>query len=83
MNEIRLRHAFFRVEPIKNIVGQGDKLAYYIVVTKGDTVGRSGTVSVTADTFIANDPGFEAAGSQAGNRRGRFWLGRLFAGWKA
>lgn len=74
MTEIRLRHAYFRVEPIKNIVGQGDKVAYYIVVTRGDTVGRFGAVPAAAGTSIINDARFDAA-----DRRGRTWLGRLFA----
>lgn len=78
MNEIRLRHASFRFEPIKSIVGQGDRLAYYIVVTRGETVGNSGTVPVAADAFIANDPRFEAT-DHDGRRRGRSWLGRLLA----
>ena len=82
MNEIRLRHAYFRVDPIKNIVGQGDKLAYYIVVTRGDTVGRLQTVPVAANLSIANDSYFEAT-DRSGNRRGRSWLGRLFAARKA
>jgi len=82
MNQIRLRHAYFRVDPIKNIVGQGDKLAYYIVVTRGDTVARLQTVPVAADTFVANDSCFEAT-DRSDNRGGRSWLRRLFASRKS
>lgn len=82
MTEIRLRHACFRVDPVKNIVGQGDKLAYYIVVTRGETAGITGAVSVAADTFSTNDPRFEAT-ARFDYRRGFSRLGRLFAAWRS
>jgi hypothetical protein len=79
MNEIRLRHAFFRVEPIRNIVGQGDKLAYYIVVTKGATLARSSHAEVPVDTSAGNDSDYLSACGDADGGMRRSWLTRLLA----
>ena len=76
MNEIRLREALFRVDPIKNIVGETNRMAFRIVVTKGETVGRFGPVAVAVPTGAGNDSSFETAPGAAERRR-RSWLQRL------
>jgi hypothetical protein len=76
MKEIRLREALFRVDPIKNVVGETDRMAFRVVVTKGDTVGRFGPVAVAVPLYAGNDSPYETASGAVEGRR-RSWLQRL------
>ena len=75
MNKIQLREALFRMDPIKNIVGFGNKLAFHIVVTKGDILGALGPVRGPAAGAADNDPDFESSAGVPGGRR--TWIRRL------
>ena len=76
MQEIRLREAFFSVVPIKNIVGQGDRLAFHIVVTVGELVGTCGPVADAVPNHAGNEATYESApGAEEGRRKN--WLQRL------
>ena len=76
MQDIQLLEAFFRVDPIKNIVGQGDRLAFHIVVTKGELVGTCGPLAGAVPIDACNEALFESAtGAEKGRRKN--WLQRL------
>jgi hypothetical protein len=69
------------MEPIRNIVGFGDKLAFHIVVTKGDVLGALGPVRLPAAGMAVNDPDIESsAGVPGGNRT---WIRRLLSALRA
>lgn len=82
MNNTRLRQTYFRVDPIRNIVGVGEKIAYHISITRGDTLGVLGPVAVPARAPAVNDAVFLDCPDIAAPR-GRFsWLRRVFAAFK-
>lgn len=76
MKEIRLREAWFRVDPMKNIVGENGRTVFYIVVSKGETIGRFGPVAVPVPIHAGNDSPYEIAPG-TGEWRRRSWLQRL------
>ena len=76
MTEIRLREALFRVDPIKNIVGEGGSMAFHIVVTRGETIGSFGRVAAATPIHAGNDSLYEGAPGVPEGRR-RSWLQRL------
>lgn len=76
MQEIRLRDAFFRVDPIKNIVGQGDRMAFHIVVTRGELVGTCGPVAEPDPIHAGNEALYECEPGAPAGRVGT-WLHRL------
>lgn len=78
MNKTRLRQTYFRVNPIKNIVGVSEKLAYHISVTRGDTLGVLGPVAVPAHAPVLNDAVFLDCPDSVAGRRRFSWLWRLF-----
>ena len=82
MTAIRLREALFRVDPIKNIVGQGDTRAFHIVVTKGETIGSFGPVAAATALHTGNDSTYETAHC-ARKKRCRSWLQRLLTALKS
>jgi hypothetical protein len=81
MNRIQLREALFRMEPIRNIVGFGDRLAFHIIVNKGDVLGALGPVEVPAEGMTGNDPDFESSAGVSDGRR--TWLRRLLSALRA
>lgn len=78
MDRIQLRESFFHVDPIKHIVGSGDRMAYHIVISKGNVLGLLGSVEVPEATAADNDADF---GVSAGGptRRGPSWIKRLIS----
>jgi len=78
MNKTRLRQTYFRVDPIKNIVGVGEKLAYHISITRGDTLGVLGPVTVPDHVPVLNDAVFPDCADSGAGRRRLSWLWRLF-----
>ena len=79
MNKTRLRQTYFRVDPIRSIVGVGEKIAYHISVTRGDTLGVLGPVAVPAHAPALNDAVFP---DSAAGRRRFSWLRRVFGAFK-
>ena len=81
MNKIQLREALFSMDPIRNIVGFGDKLAFHIVVTKGEILGALGPVKAPAASMAGNDPDFESSAGVPDGRR--TWIRRLLSALRA
>lgn len=78
-----LSQTVFNVEPLKNIVGVGDIMAYQIVVSHGAALGTVGTVSVPAYADVCNDPVFASPQSDgAVARHPLSWIRRTFAALK-
>jgi hypothetical protein len=78
MDRIQLRESFFHVDPIKHIVGSGDKRAYHIVITKGDILGLLGPVEVPVADATGNDADFGTSEDAPAWRR-QSWIKRLLS----
>ena len=77
MNRIQLRESLFHVDPIRHIVGSGDKMAFHIVIAKGNMLGLMGPVEVPEGN-AGNDANFgNSAGALAGRRLS--WIKRLIS----
>lgn len=78
MNRIQLRESLFHVDPIKHIVGSGDKRAFHIFIAKGNVLGLLGPVAVPKGNAPGNDASFgNSAGASA--RRRLSWIKRLIS----
>jgi hypothetical protein len=78
MDRIQLRESLFHVDPIKHIVGSGDKMAFHIVITKGNILGLMGPVEAPEATAAGNDASFGFS-MDSPARRGQSWLKRLLS----
>ena len=78
MNRIQLRESLFHVDPIKHIVGAGDKRAFHIVIAKGDVLGLLGPVEAPEGNAAVNDAHFGNS-ADAPARRRPSWIKRLIS----
>lgn len=78
MNRIQLRESMFHVDPIKHIVGSGDKRAFHIYIAKGNMLGLLGSVGVPEGSAAGNDANFGDS-TDAPDRRRHSLIKRLFS----
>ena len=78
MDRIQLRESLFHVDPIQHIVGSGDKMAFHIVIAKGNILGLLGPVEVPEATAAGNDANFGIS-AHAPLRHGQSWIKRLLS----
>jgi hypothetical protein len=76
MNKVFLRESLFHVDPIKHIVGSGNRTAFRIVITKGNILGLLGPVRVPEANATGNDANFRTSECAPARRRPS-WIKRL------
>jgi hypothetical protein len=80
MTRHQLQQTRFQVEPLKNIVGIGEIVAYQIVITPGPALGMIGSVSVPAQAEVCNDSRFgKYSHAASGTGQVASWFRRALA----
>jgi hypothetical protein len=78
MSRIQLREFLFHVDPIKHIVGSGDKRAFHIFISKGNVLGLLGPVEAPEGNATVNDAHFGNS-ADAPTRRRPSWIKHLIS----
>lgn len=78
MSRLQLRESLFHVDPIKHIVGSGDKRAFHIFISKGNVLGLLGPVEAPEGNATVNDAHFGNS-ADAPARRRPSWIKHLIS----